>query len=1234
MANTMNKRSNLPLKILHWNAGGMSQSKQIELEQVLHSKNIDVFCIVEANMSQQVLASYNFPYYKTYLLPKYRKIASGILVGIHNSLTSFFKEVKVMGNTNDKSEVVEVNVWKNCFKFKIYSVYSPPMNRPEFNYFNFSNKTIIIGDFNAHFRTVGYADVNHAGKAVEDIIHTTNMELIFKDNDTPSYLHYNGTTSNPDLLLVSSDITQRTTKSMIEDPGTGHRMMIVEVDLNKCGSNNRQKLKASWNFKKANWDNFSNILEKRMCSELIDFYQYPDKVYDEIKSIITTIAKENIPYGKVKKYSPFWSNELDEIKKTRDIYRAEAETYKTQEAVSRWKKQAALMKRSVNQAKRIKYNSFVNNMDVRKDSSKVYGFMKSLTNEKTSFHKKTPIRKGNLLISNDKDISNEFVKFYCNSQKKSIYVRNKSRELKKSLKLLFGISNKENANTKNNIFTEIFKIHELNIAISQLKPKTSPGSDGVHSEFFIHMKEEARKTILKLFNYIWITGIIPTKWKQAVVIPILKKDKDPFEISSYRPVSLTSVAAKLMERLVNNRLNWYLESNSLLSNSQAGFRSNRSTNEHVVTLSQHIKDSMDKGNILTAVFVDFKGAYNCVWRELLLTKLAHFGVKNNMLRWFQQFLSQRSIRVKYQDFMSSSKILQTGIPQGTVTSCSLFNIYINDLEGELKKVPGVECLMYADDIVFWTEVTKRNGLETSEKTLNDALCALSQWSLSNGMIVSTEKTQFQTFSLAHHQIQPNLTYNGEVLYQKDDCKYLGVIFDNKLTWKSQIENLATKASKRLTLLKKLGGTTWGSNRSTLLTTYKMYVKPKLIYCCEALITAKKLHLNKLEIVQNQALRLITGAVKTTPIDAMLLLTKIITIDSTITQSSLILYEKMIRLSKNTFWKNYNVCNRKLKTQAGFIQKVQELRESYNIVLEPECDMEEYLENPLNVTNLDSNLHLTTNKSKSVLNKNELKAFGLETINSRYPQNEWLHVFTDGSKLNANSSVGAGVYSKVFSASKSLSNTKQAFDGEIAAIKLALSKVLHEHQNIDKIVILTDSKASIESIMNCMNHTKSKDVAKCRSLIYALKYMDKTVTLQWIPSHCNIEGNELADQLAKNGASSIAVECKTVSFYGVKSIIKSNIKTKFQKELFDRTSNNDWFDLQDIPEFPRKDAVAIFRMKTGHDCLARHLHRFGLVDSPNCTLCRSGIMDKNHLKNCTFLTKNTLVDRYWEARSNM
>ena len=126
----------------------------------------------------------------------------------------------------DKAEITEVNIWKKSNHLKIYNIYNPPGNNPNLDVLNTTSKTLITGDFNAHHPDWGYTDINNAGHTIKDYVLSNGVELLYNTDDTPTYLHYNGTTSNPDLTLASTDIIDRCKRNIISDPGLGHRAII------------------------------------------------------------------------------------------------------------------------------------------------------------------------------------------------------------------------------------------------------------------------------------------------------------------------------------------------------------------------------------------------------------------------------------------------------------------------------------------------------------------------------------------------------------------------------------------------------------------------------------------------------------------------------------------------------------------------------------------------------------------------------------------------------------------------------------------------------------------------------------------------------------------------------------------------------------------------------------------------------------------------------------------------
>ena len=146
-------------------------------------------------------------------------------------------------------------------------------------------------------------------------------------------------------------------------------------------------------------------------------------------------------------------------------------------------------------------------------------------------------------------------------------------------------------NTEN--YNSEFLLSELTDALSKAHD-TSPGPDDIHYQLLKHLPISTLLILLEIFNNIWKTGNIPKSWKEATVIPIPKPDKDHTDPTNYRPIALTSCICKTMERMINDRLTWFLEANNIITDYQSGFRRHRGTNDHLVRLETFIREAFIK----------------------------------------------------------------------------------------------------------------------------------------------------------------------------------------------------------------------------------------------------------------------------------------------------------------------------------------------------------------------------------------------------------------------------------------------------------------------------------------------------------------------------------------------------------------------------------------------------------------------------------------------------------------
>ena len=166
-------------------------------------------------------------------------------------------------------------------------------------------------------------------------------------------------------------------------------------------------------------------------------------------------------------------------------------------------------------------------------------------------------------------------------------------------------------------YNQPFSLSELKSAISGLR-SVSEGPDEVHNDMLKHLPSSAIQALLAAINHLWERGEFPEAWREAIVVPLLKPGKSGTDPLDYRPISLTSCLCKLMERLVNLRLAWFLESQNILTPAQCGFRRNRSTVDHLVTLDTVVRLAFKERRHVGAVFFDLEGAYDTTWRHGIL----------------------------------------------------------------------------------------------------------------------------------------------------------------------------------------------------------------------------------------------------------------------------------------------------------------------------------------------------------------------------------------------------------------------------------------------------------------------------------------------------------------------------------------------------------------------------------------------------------------------------------------
>ena len=302
----------------------------------------------------------------------------------------------------------------------------------------------------------------------------------------------------------------------------------------------------------------------------------------------------------------------------------------------------------------------------------------------------------------------------------------------------------------------------------------------------------------------------------------MHKKNDKQIKTNYRPISLLSCTGKVLERIVFASLYEYCSGNNLLTWRNSGFKPFDSTINQLTFMVHKMYEALERGEDICLVFLDVSKAFDKVFHEGLIFKLASFGVEGTLLQWFKSHLAGRSPRVVINGQESDWLDISAGVPQGSILGPLLFVIYVNDIVDQMETNP----FLFADDTSLMECITDPN--QSFARTNRD-LERLDKWADQWRVTFNAQKTEYMIVSLQPIPLQyPELHLNGVVLKQVTEHTHLGLTFNNKMTWDDHITRVVTASSKLTCLLKRLYRRIPRHSKSQIYTTF---IRPKLEYAC-------------------------------------------------------------------------------------------------------------------------------------------------------------------------------------------------------------------------------------------------------------------------------------------------------------------------------------------------------------------------------------------------------------------
>lgn len=315
---------------------------------------------------------------------------------------------------------------------------------------------------------------------------------------------------------------------------------------------------------------------------------------------------------------------------------------------------------------------------------------------------------------------------------------------------------------------------EVRRIFNRIDPKKSAGPDHVRGRVLKECSEHLSPIFAHLFQMSLDTYYIPGKaWKSSLIVPVPKVSK-PCVLNDYRPVALTSIIMKSLERIVLKHILGEVQHN--IDPLQFAYRAMRSTDDALLCILHNIYCHLDRPKRYAWVlFIDFPSAFNTIRPHLMMERLLHLGVNANIIRWVESFLTERTQCVRVNKAVSSSILTNTGAPQGNVISPVLFTLYTNECRSNTADHVTIK---FADDTAIVGLIQNNN-----ESQYRDWVDQFADWCKASRLLLNMKKTKeliidFRTGSHTHQ----NMVINGEGIEVVMNYKYLGTIIDDKLTW--------------------------------------------------------------------------------------------------------------------------------------------------------------------------------------------------------------------------------------------------------------------------------------------------------------------------------------------------------------------------------------------------------------------------------------------------------------------
>ena len=386
--------------------------------------------------------------------------------------------------------------------------------------------------------------------------------------------------------------------------------------------------------------------------------------------------------------------------------------------------------------------------------------------------------------------------------------------------------------------------------INDLNNEKSAGHDEFSAKFLKLCAPYISVPLVTIFNRAISCGIYPDLLKIARVTPIHKKGNrhDP---NNYRPISVLSMINKAFEKILHTRLYSYLTKFNIIYEYQFGFREGHSTTQALIEINDKIKSSIDNKLLTSGIFIDLTKAFDTVNHDILLDKMEMYGIRGNTHSLFKNYLTNRKQYVRVNNINSDMREITCGVPQGSVLGPLLFILYINDIanccnEGYFR--------IFADDTgIFCHSNDITSLIQKSEIILKNVY----EWFIHNKLTLNVSKTAFIIFRSKRYpesNLPDSITYNDIKINRVSQIKYLGLIFDEYMSWNAHVADLCNKLKCFFSIFYNIRNYV---NKDHIRVIYYTMIYSRIKYGCIVYGLTSVDNLEKIQVMQNKLLKVIS-----------------------------------------------------------------------------------------------------------------------------------------------------------------------------------------------------------------------------------------------------------------------------------------------------------------------------------------------------------------------------------------